>query len=200
MAQSPAPQFKTEIHSTTMNVVNRLHTVSAISPVDGPSAIYNDVSPYPVLDFARERASSSFNVDEMGTLLSGGKTYKLAKAKTARQLSRIPLIRDIIERWADMSRSEKREATVKLIRSFYRMFLNDSGDIHLRNARIEMASLIAPDWVTRNGVHFGLFASAISSQASQEQADEWLPKAMSMNVYGCFAMTELRGGSYIKGV
>jgi acyl-CoA oxidase len=88
---------------------------------------------------------------------------------------------------------------VEAIAGLFRLFINDNGDSNLRNARVEMASLYLPDWVTRNGVHFGLFANAVSSQGSMEQQDEWMPKAMSLNIFGCFAMTELRGGSYLPG-
>ena len=58
----------------------------------------------------------------------------------------------------------------------------------------------SPDWYTRNGVHYGLFISAISSQGSEEQVDRWVPQGMSLALFGCFAMTELRGGSNLRAL
>jgi acyl-CoA oxidase len=178
-------------------------TTSTTGPADtgsGTSALYGDVLPHSSLDFTRERNTASFNIAELCMLCSGGIAYQAAKTKTARQLARIPWVADIAERWPDLSRAEKRQATLQQIRALFRMFINDHGDVMMRNARVEMASLYSPDWVTRNGVHFGLFVGAIVSQASVAQADEWLPRAMGLSLFGCFAMTELRGGSYVKGL
>jgi acyl-CoA oxidase len=166
---------------------------------DGPSALYGDVLPYAVADFKRERAAASFSTDELSCLVNGGLTHREARRKVSRQMARLPWISKIGDEWADLSRPQRRVATVEAIAGLFRLFINDNGDSNLRNARVEMASLYLPDWVTRNGVHFGLFANAVSSQGSMEQQDEWMPKAMSLNIFGCFAMTELRGGSYLPG-
>ena len=92
----------------------------------------------------------------------------------------------------------------------------------------------------RNGVHFGLFLSAVTSQGTREQQvrdsaahdvvpcfrftpcataasqkpaplllllllllllqDEWVSAGMALSIFGCFAMTELRGGSFVRGI
>jgi alkylation response protein AidB-like acyl-CoA dehydrogenase len=50
-------------------------------------------------------------------------------------------------------------------------------------------ALLDPSWAIRMGVHFGLFASAINSQATPEQRQKWQRAVEEMQVIGCFAMT-----------
>lgn len=30
--------------------------------------------------------------------------------------------------------------------------------------------------------------------------DEWVSAGMALSIFGCFAMTELRGGSFVRGI
>lgn len=94
----------------------------------------------------------------------------------------------------------KRRVTLERVRAMYRMFMADHGDADYRAARVEIATLYDPHWATRNGVHFGLFCSALQSQGSEEQVAEWLPQAYALTVYGCFGMTELGHGSFVRGI
>lgn len=53
----------------------------------------------------------------------------------------------------------------------------------------------------RNGVHYGLFTlGAIGGQANEDQKGEWLPLALTLQIIGCFGMTELGHGSNLRGL
>ncbi|KAG6439335.1 hypothetical protein O3G_MSEX000686, partial [Manduca sexta] len=49
-------------------------------------------------------------------------------------------------------------------------------------------------------LHSGMFVPTIMNQASEEQAAEWLPKALSMQIIGTYAQTELGHGTFIRGL
>lgn len=66
--------------------------------------------------------------------------------------------------------------------------------------RLELHQLHDLGWYVRNGVHFGLFLGALSGQGSDEQRAEWMPRAMMCQIYGCFGMTELGHGSFLRGL
>jgi acyl-CoA oxidase len=67
-------------------------------------------------------------------------------------------------------------------------------------ARRASQGLYDPNWITRNGVHFGLFMSAITSQGTEEQQALWVPQCLSLTIFGCFGMTELGHGSFVRGL
>ncbi|RYG46886.1 hypothetical protein EON67_09090, partial [archaeon] len=129
--------------------------------------------------------------------LAGSVRQMICKRRVAKQCERLGVsVADV----PDMTRSGVRECTLRMIRQMFRMFVADASDSDMRAARVAVGNMMFPDWATRNGVHFGLFISAIASQGDASQQDEWIPPAMMLNLYGCFAMTELGGGSYTKGM
>lgn len=57
-----------------------------------------------------------------------------------------------------------------------------------------------PSLQIKSGVQWGLFGSAILHLGSEEQADKYLPGAMSLEVPGAFAMTEIGHGSDVASI
>ena len=59
--------------------------------------------------------------------------------------------------------------------------------------RFDLLSLVDPGFMTRVGVHYGLFFGAIRGQATMEQMSDLIQKGLLnlRGMYGCFAMTEL---------
>lgn len=49
-------------------------------------------------------------------------------------------------------------------------------------------------------VHESVFIGCLRSQCSDEQAAEWLPKALNYEILGCYAQTELGHGSNVRGI
>eukprot|EP01098_Paradermamoeba_levis_P015897 TRINITY_DN8331_c0_g1_i1.p1 TRINITY_DN8331_c0_g1~~TRINITY_DN8331_c0_g1_i1.p1 ORF type:complete len:629 (+),score=175.69 TRINITY_DN8331_c0_g1_i1:278-1888(+) len=69
-----------------------------------------------------------------------------------------------------------------------------------QDAFYEIMSLYDPSWATRIGVHFGLFVPGLVGQGNEQQHERWLEDAQRMKIIGCFAMTELGHGSYVRGL
>ena len=63
-----------------------------------------------------------------------------------------------------------------------------------------LMSLLDPSWSIRMGVHYGLFASSINSQGSDEQRQRYQRRIAEMRVIGCFAMTEMGHGSNVSAI
>eukprot|EP00750_Incisomonas_marina_P003038 INCI12816.5.p1 GENE.INCI12816.5~~INCI12816.5.p1 ORF type:complete len:755 (-),score=127.09 INCI12816.5:1697-3961(-) len=96
---------------------------------------------------------------------------------------------------------EARLQTMKMLRfQFNQLMMDAAVSVKKRQARIELMSLYDPSWYTKNGVHFGLWMGAIQGQGSMEQLNHWMPLTMTFQVFGCFAMTEMGHGSFLRGL
>lgn len=67
-------------------------------------------------------------------------------------------------------------------------------------AGFEELVLLDPSLQIKAGVQWGLFASAINQLGTRAHHDRWLPAALSLELPGCFAMTEIGHGSNVAGV
>ena len=101
----------------------------------------------------------------------------------------------------DHSLEQARLQTMKMLRFQYDKLLFDmDASAAKRKHRMELMSLYDPAWFTRNGVHFGLFLGAVQGQGNRSQVAQWLPPTLSMTIFGCFAMTEIGHGSFVRGI
>lgn len=68
--------------------------------------------------------------------------------------------------------------------------------------RLNILVIVDPGFLTRIGVHYGLFLNTIMNQGTPEQSAYWTQRgAVNLNgVIGCFGMTELGHGSNVAGV
>ncbi|KAM3567515.1 hypothetical protein VYU27_010343, partial [Nannochloropsis oceanica] len=147
---------------------------------------------------ARERAQASFPVREMTYFLDGGKEMTALKEGMMAELAANPVFVD--PDWHDVSRDQTRERTISRLRAAYKLLIRDGADVARRNARLEIHALHDLGWYVRQGVHFGLFMGALAGQGSDDQRAEWLPRTMMCEIYGCFGMTELGHGSFLRGL
>eukprot|EP00178_Gracilaria_changii_P022981 TRINITY_DN688_c0_g1_i12.p2 TRINITY_DN688_c0_g1~~TRINITY_DN688_c0_g1_i12.p2 ORF type:complete len:639 (+),score=104.35 TRINITY_DN688_c0_g1_i12:2100-4016(+) len=65
---------------------------------------------------------------------------------------------------------------------------------------ISVLALLDHSIEVKFGVSFGLFGATLFRLGSQKQKDEWIPQLERMDVFGCFALTELGHGSNVRGI
>ncbi|GLD92504.1 hypothetical protein PINS_up001063 [Pythium insidiosum] len=100
----------------------------------------------------------------------------------------------------DLSMPALRETTLRKVRRLYQIFLEHGSNVEKRNHIAELIGVYDLGLWVRNGVHFGLFMGAILSQGDKDQQDEWLVPLMTLQIFGCFSMTELGHGSFTRGL
>ncbi|KDO31123.1 hypothetical protein SPRG_04262 [Saprolegnia parasitica CBS 223.65] len=141
-----------------------------------------------------ERRRGSVNVTAMTHFLDGG-------ARATELHDRAMGLLAGMQEPTPSSLAEARAQTLAHVDTFYDLFLeHGSMDVLMRKAMVRAFSLYDMGWYIRNGVHFGLFLSAITSQGNKDQQNEWLPKVLMREIYGCFAMTELGHGSAVAAL
>lgn len=67
-------------------------------------------------------------------------------------------------------------------------------------AGFEELVLADPSLQIKGGVQWGLFGSAVLHLGTTEHQDKWLPGIMSLEIPGCFAMTEIGHGSDVASI
>lgn len=75
-----------------------------------------------------------------------------------------------------------------------------AGDPGGNLAGFEELFLCDPSLQIKGGVQWGLFGSAVQHLGVAEQHERWLPGIMSLEVPGCFAMTEVGHGSDVASI
>eukprot|EP01102_Stenamoeba_stenopodia_P002903 TRINITY_DN1280_c0_g1_i1.p1 TRINITY_DN1280_c0_g1~~TRINITY_DN1280_c0_g1_i1.p1 ORF type:complete len:763 (+),score=193.25 TRINITY_DN1280_c0_g1_i1:148-2436(+) len=180
-----------------------------------------DVSDGPAI-LKKERSAASFDVHVMTNVLDGSETLTQLKELIISMMESDETLND--PNRFDLSRPEARISTMKKIKQT--MELKRAGAGNAARAELESKSKEAAEldkdkldtapsemeeafywamshidagWSTRMGVHFGLFANAIAGQATNELREKLWEDVQVMRIIGCFAMTELGHGSYIRG-
>ena len=148
-----------------------------------------------VCDLKMERKRASFNVRQMTYLLDGSKEMTLKLEKLIRDFEANSDFR--IDDLADLSKDEVRERVMS--RAVFLASKTDYESISELRIRFRVLSLIDPGFLTRMGVHYGLFLGTISGSGTEEQLTYWIEKgALSLKgVTGCFGMTEMGHGSNV---
>lgn len=148
-------------------------------------------------DLQQQREFSTFAIREMTHFLDGSEECTRVKEMIMQQLEENDVFSNNSTDY-DATFSEKRIRAMERTRQIYQLALQYGGDKAQRQAMMDIVSVFDMSCFIRFGVHFGLFVGAIMSQGSMEQQGEWLPRAMLLQVLGCFAMTELGHGSALR--
>ncbi|WP_109473975.1 acyl-CoA dehydrogenase [Ornithinimicrobium cavernae] len=119
------------------------------------------------------------------------------------------LVRDALTRDPGMSISEAREWTRTAIRAIADSGRGGAGfptsvggDGLLASSVVNFESLALADLslTVKVGVHFGLFGGAIASLGTEEQLQEFVPRVISLDLPGAYAMTEVGHGSNVQAL
>ncbi|RLN46669.1 hypothetical protein BBJ29_001396 [Phytophthora kernoviae] len=151
-----------------------------------------------VNELTTERSRASFSPRAMSDFIFGGKHQTEVRLEALKLLEDHPEFQNGVGVF-DRSLAERREHTVQRLRRLYSLFMEVGADVEKRDTLADLVGVFdLPLW-TRNGVHFGLFLGAIMGQGDQEQQDEWMLPTMMLELFGCYAMTELGHGSFTRG-
>eukprot|EP01099_Mayorella_cantabrigiensis_P001461 TRINITY_DN1639_c0_g3_i1.p1 TRINITY_DN1639_c0_g3~~TRINITY_DN1639_c0_g3_i1.p1 ORF type:complete len:692 (-),score=149.44 TRINITY_DN1639_c0_g3_i1:253-2328(-) len=144
---------------------------------------------------ARERKNASFPVEEMSKVLWGGPEGLEKRLKAQNLVADEPMFNNeetpFLSREAKVARSLKRSK--KLFEIVYQSgFLGefDTTDVMSYEADEQLPVFL----------HHAMFVPTISGQGTEEQREEWLPKASTFEIIGCYAQTELGHGSFLRGL
>ncbi|MCG2460334.1 acyl-CoA dehydrogenase family protein [Flavobacteriaceae bacterium F89] len=74
------------------------------------------------------------------------------------------------------------------------------GDMSLYASIFETLMFVDGSLTIKFGVQFGLFGGSIQNLGTKKHHDQYLRNAGSANLLGCFAMTESRHGSNVRGI
>ncbi|WP_153398305.1 acyl-CoA dehydrogenase family protein [Ornithinicoccus halotolerans] len=75
-----------------------------------------------------------------------------------------------------------------------------TGDLAVSVVDFEMTAHADLSLTVKSGVHFGLFGGAIANLGTEHHHAELIPRLLSMELPGCFAMTEVGHGSDVQSL
>jgi acyl-CoA oxidase len=158
---------------------------------------------------AAERQNSTLNANDIRQLtyiLDEGEKITKIKEYAMQLIERDPVFSQIDN--YDKTFEELRVISMQKARKGFVFFENiyrEMERLGLKKGTAErhvwdLLALSDPGTFTRLGIHSGLFLNAIKGQGHDELREKVVPLAESLKIYGCFAMTEMGHGSYLRGL
>ncbi len=142
----------------------------------------------------------------MTYFLDGGKDFTTQKEKFMQALERDEAFQ-YTDRY-DMTTPETRINTFKKIARFYEI-MNSALKPFEHNPTLQhliaydlitLSGVADPNFYTRFGIHNSLFKTTVKTHGHDSLVKKIVPLAETLQIYGCFAMTEMGTGSFVRGL
>ena len=125
-------------------------------------------------DLKQERLNVNFDIKRMTHYLDGGAEMTKAIEGYVRDFERDSTFK--IDDLADLSKDQIRERVMSRAPNLSHRTKTDT--IEEFRLRLRVLSLVDPGFLTRMGVHYGLFLGTISGSGTKEQLAYWIDKGV----------------------
>lgn len=140
-----------------------------------------------------ERSKASFDVRSLSAYLYGGPDKVARREFLADRVEEVPELKD--PRPVEfMGRAERyTNATRKILAAA--SVITEHSDVSNLEEVAYVEGLVMAGETQPFNLHYSMFLPTLQNQASDEQQEEWLPKAMSRAIIGTYAQTEMGHGT-----
>ncbi|CAH0690973.1 unnamed protein product [Chilo suppressalis] len=153
-------------------------------------------------DLLRERARYTFNIEELTNFIDGGEEGTRNRREVEDMVIHVKELHDEVPE-DYLSHKERYENAVKkgciLIDLLKEHVLRHSSFDAYKPSNMYRVLSMAKE-VSPVLLHMGMFVPTIFGQASAEQQEEWLHKALMLEIIGTYAQTELGHGTFLRGL
>ncbi|KAL0901881.1 hypothetical protein ABMA27_007036 [Loxostege sticticalis] len=153
-------------------------------------------------DLLKERRKCTFDVEELTHFIDGGEQATKDRREVEEMVIYVKELKDEIPE-EYLSHTGKYENAMKkscvLIDLLKEHALKHSSFDAYRPTNMYRVQSLVPQQMPLL-LHMGMFVPTIIGQGSPEQQAEWLPKALSMQIMGTYAQTELGHGTFLRGL
>ncbi|XP_063835242.1 probable peroxisomal acyl-coenzyme A oxidase 1 [Ostrinia nubilalis] len=153
-------------------------------------------------DLIKERKKCNFDVQELIHFIDGGEQGTKDRREVEELALQVKEVNDEIpeEYLSHMGKYQNavRKATALIDVLKDHALKHSSFDAYRPTNMYRVQSLVQQQMPLL--LHMGMFVPTIIGQASPDQQAEWLPKALSMQIIGTYAQTELGHGTFLRGL
>ncbi|VVC32713.1 Acyl-coenzyme A oxidase, N-terminal,Acyl-CoA oxidase/dehydrogenase, central domain,Acyl-CoA [Cinara cedri] len=155
-------------------------------------------------DLRKERTTCTFDVEELTNYLDGGAEVTRKRRKFVNFfLNDSSFKNDVPGEY--LSHQELYEETIRKVCILFdkikkwSILNNDTDDIYLYIWQYGIDTAIMKQNIPLD-VHVTMFLPTLIGQGTPEQQSEWVPRALSNEILGTYAQTELGHGTFIRGL
>ncbi|XP_004932403.1 probable peroxisomal acyl-coenzyme A oxidase 1 isoform X2 [Bombyx mori] len=154
-------------------------------------------------DLVRERQKCSFDVQELVHFIDGGEEHTLERREVENLVLDIKELKDVVPE-EFLSHKERYENSIRkacILYEFFRKYseTNNTLDAFSPTNKYRVQMGVFKD-ISPFMLHMGMFVPTIMNQSAPDQAAEWLPKALNLEIIGTYAQTELGHGTFLRGL
>lgn len=154
-------------------------------------------------DLVRERNKCTFKVQELTNLIDGGADKTAERKEIEDLVCNEPTLKDPVPE-EYMSHKERYENAIRkgcILFDILRKYgeTHDTSDAFQPTNKYRVTFGVVKD-ISPFMLHMGMFVPTVLNQSDSEQQEQWALKALSMNIIGTYAQTELGHGTFIRGL